>query len=230
MGWFEDTQIKQEAERRYKAIEKARNKKGLPEAIRIMNLGGKELEDAQERQRIDDQWQSTRPTSWGRKQFTGERRMLYDILTKGELVEAMVGGTFRQDTHRLHGHKGVAVATDKRVIFADHGIFGSAETMQINYAQVESISNSKGMFAAGVQVAGIGASSFRIEDIQDKQSVFPFVHCVQTHLDDKPEKPGDVSPTETASTIDELERLANLVDRGFLDRSEFDIRKRELLN
>ncbi len=230
MGWAE-AQARLAADKRFKEIEKSRSKKGLAETIQSMELTEEEREAATERQRIDDQWEAVKPNSWGRNMNSGERRMLYGILTPGESIEAMVGGTFRQDTARIHKHNGIAVATDKRVIFADHGIIGSDETMQINYSHIESITHSKGIFAAGIQVVGIGASSYRIEDVIDKSSVPPFVDCVQGHLDAKQEQrePQPSQPAEAHSIIDELERLASLVDRGFLERSEFETRKRQLL-
>ena len=106
----------------------------------------------------------------------GERKMLYDILAAGETIEGMLAGTFRQDTDRLHRHRGVVVATSKQVIFADKGVFGSSEVMMISYESIESVTHSTGMFRAGIQIKGKGASSYRIEDIGRKSGCAP-VRC-----------------------------------------------------
>ena len=88
--------------------------------------GGSLCKIAGREQEIDEQW----IVAGGKKHVhTGERKMLYDILDDGEAIEGMLGGTFRQDTDRLHRHKGVVVATSKRVIFVDKGVFGSSEVM-----------------------------------------------------------------------------------------------------
>ena len=228
MGWKEDLERAKEA-KRHKAtveqIDKSRKRVGLAETVRRMRLEGEWLELATRRQKIDDQWFAAKPSTQSNKMHSGERRMLYDILDAEERVESMVGGTFRQDTHRLHKHTGVAVATNKRVIFLDHGILGSTEVMEIGYSSIASITYSSGLMFAGVQVVGRGASSYRIEDILDKASVQPFVACVRHHLEYATSIPNPTTP----SALDELEKLANLVERGFLDRTEFDAKKKELL-
>ena len=49
-----------------------------------------------------------------------------------------------QDTNRMHKHRGVAVATSKRVIFLDKGVFGSEEVSQMLYTSVEGVTHSAG--------------------------------------------------------------------------------------
>ena len=98
-------------------------------------------------QEIDKQWIAAGGATG---EHTGERKMLYDILDAGETIEGLMGGTFRQDSDRLHRHKGVIVATSKRVIFADKGVFGSSEVMMISYNSMESVTHSTGAFRAGI--------------------------------------------------------------------------------
>ena len=160
---------------------------------------------------------------------TGERKMLYDILAAGETIEGMLAGTFRQDTDRLHRHRGVVVATSKQVIFADKGVFGSSEVMMISYESIESVTHSTGMFRAGIQIKGKGASSYRIEDIGRKAAVPPFVAKVRAHIEALANAPTP-SPTVAAPNLaDELERLAALMDRGILTEDEFAAKKKQLL-
>ena len=161
----------------------------------------------------------------------GERKMLCDILDAGETIERILRGTFRQDTDRLHRHKGVVVATSKRVIFADKGVFGSSEAMVISYESIESVTYSTGMFRAGIQIKGKGASSYRIEDIGSKEAVPMFVANVQAHIEALANAPTP-SPAAAAaapSLADELERLAALMDRGILTEDEFAAKKKQLL-
>jgi hypothetical protein len=160
---------------------------------------------------------------------TGERKMLYDILDDGEAIEGMLGGTFRQDTDRLHRHKGVVVATSKRVIFVDKGVFGSSEVMMISYGSIESVTHSTGAFRAGIQIKGKGASSYRIEDIGQKAAVLPFVAKVQAHVEALANEREPSPAVAVPSPVDEMERWAALMDRGILTEDEFAAKKKQLL-
>ena len=87
--------------------------------------------------RVTRQWLEVMPK--------GERKMLIERVDDDEDILALVGGTFGADTSRIHKHTGVAVATSKRVIFLDKGVFGSEEVMEISYRQIESITYSTGL-------------------------------------------------------------------------------------
>ncbi len=160
--------------------------------------------------------------------YPGEREMLFKLLDGNEGIESVIGGTFRQDTDRLHRHGGVAVATTKRILFLDKGLFGNSEVMAIAYPNIESITHSTGIFRAGVQVVGQGASSYRIEDIGDKEAVIEFVACVQRHLDELRVKQRD--DLGGVSTVGQLAQLAGLLEKGLVTEDEFERLKRELLS
>ena len=186
---------------------------------------------ANPQQEFDEQWVAAGGT---RHEHPGERKMLYNILDAGETIEGMLGGTFREDTDRLHRHRGVVVATSKRVIFADKGVFGSSEVMMISYEKIESVTHSTGMFRAGIQIKGNGASSYRIEDIRRKAAVPLFVakvqaHKVQAHIEALANAPTPPPAVAAPSLADELERLAALMDRGLLTEDEFAAMKKQLL-
>ena len=234
MSWSEAKAI-HATEQQFKEIEKNRERIGLTETARKMGLTGDMLEAATRRQEIDDQWFDVAPFS--KRMHIGERKMLYDILDSSESVKSLVGGTFRADTNRLHKHNGVAIATDKRVVFLDKGILGSTEVQEMPYRNVEAITYSTGMLMAGVQITGRGISSFRIEDIRQKDSVRPFVDCVRSHVDavaitdnpsmDKSQQAIDWTPA--VSVADEIEKFGQLVEKGILTPEEFAAKKQQLL-
>ena len=91
-------------------------------------------------QRIEDEWARYIPEGWGTfgdaQMFSGEREMLKETMDDDEHIHGLVGGNYRADTGRMHKHRGCAVATDKRVIFLDKGVFGSTETAEIFYRNV----------------------------------------------------------------------------------------------
>ena len=180
--------------------------------------------------RIDARWHAVRPKIWGENMHSGERKMLCEILDMDEDIESLVGGTLRADTNRLHKHNGVAVATSKRVIFLDKGVLGSTEVQEIPYRNIEGITYSTGMFMAGVQITGRGMAGYRIEDIPQKDSVKPFVDCVRAHMETVFAAPEQViKQAAPASAADEIEKLAGLLEKGFITQDEFDGKKRQLL-
>ncbi len=180
--------------------------------------------------RIDARWHAVRPKIWGENMHSGERKMLYEILDMDEDIESLVGGTFRADTNRLHKHTGVALATSKRVIFLDKGVLGSTEVQEIPYRNIEGITYSTGMLRAGVQITGRGMADYRIEDIPQKDSVKPFVDCVRAHMETVFAAPEQViKQAAPASAADEIEKLAGLLEKGFITQDEFDGKKRQLL-
>ena len=193
-----------------------------------------------EEKRIDEQWYSVMPKGWGtfggdERMHSGERKMLYDILDQGEDLTALVGGTYRaeQDTNRLHKHKGVAVATSKRIIFLDKGILGSKEVSEMPYRSIEGITHSTGMLFGGVQITGLGRAGWRIEDIKPKDSAKLFADSVRAYVEDL--HAGMAQQTIPAaesspSVADEIEKFASLLERGILTQEEFDAKKRQLLS
>ena len=176
---------------------------------------------------IDEQWGAAKPRSQSERKFSGERRMLYTLLDDDERLEIMVGGNFRKDTDRKVRHEGVAIATSKRVLFLDKGLFGSTEVMEIAYGSIESITHSTGILAAGVQVVGRGASSYRIEDVYDKGSVPQFVARVRWHLSHAEEATGQSQGAP--SVAEEIGKLADLLAKNVLTPEEFEAAKKRLL-
>ena len=197
------------------------------------------------RERIDHQWLAAIPAGWGTKahgfdrqeradkgMHSGERQMLYEILDEDEEIKALVGGTYRaeQDAVRGSRHKGVAVATDSRVIFLDKGILGSTEVSQMPFRSVEGLTHSTGMIFGGVQITGIGRAGWRIEDVKPKESARPFADAVRGLVEEyhaKMEQPREVQ--SQTSDADELEKWAKLLEASTITQDEFDLKKRQLL-
>lgn len=181
---------------------------------------------------IDQRWNDLKPSWWG-NMHSGEREMLHSLLEANETMESLLGGTYRaeQDTSRVGKHQGIAVATNKRVLFVDKGVLGSSEVSEMPYRNIEAITYSTGLMMAGVQITGRGIASFRIEDIPDKDSIRPFVDCVRGHLEaaHAPQAVAAPQPAPPLSAADEIEKLASLLERGILTQEEFDAKKKQLL-
>ena len=202
----------------------------------------------EKRERIDRQWIAATPSGWGnpkawgadrqergdRDMHSGEREMLYDVLDQDEEIKALVGGSYRaeQDTARTSKHRGVAVATDRRVIFLDKGVFGSTDVSEMPYRSIEGLTHSTGMMFGGVQVTGLGRAGWRIEDVKPKHSAKLFADAVRGlveayHAEVDQAANGKAEPQITAA--DELEKWANLHKAGTITDDEFTAKKRQLL-
>ena len=183
---------------------------------------------------IDDQWNAM---GWGSKDHQGEREMLFGILDDGERIESLIGGLFGPDLSNAGNigqnqslHSGIVVATDRRLLFVDKGVFGSKEVAEMPYPSIETLSYSEGMFFAGVKITGRGTANYQIQQVI-KGAIKPFVDCVRFHLNDKrsPSAPTQVPLGSVQSPADEIEKLANLLERGYITQEEFDAKKKELL-
>ena len=180
---------------------------------------------------IDEQWLKAAPSPWGLGMNSGERKMLYTLLDQDETLERLVGGDFGPDLGQAKPgktfHHGIGAATDRRVIFVDKGVLGSTEVAELPYASIEAITHSKGMFRGGIRITGKGALSLRIENVAH-EDVLPFVNCVREHL--QALKSGAATGDAQASEADEIEKLAALMEKGYLTKEEFEAKKKQLLN
>ena len=184
-------------------------------------------------QHIDRQWLAVAPKKWGNNRHKGERQMLYNIMDDDEEIKALVGGSYRaeQDTARKSLHRGVAVATEKRIIFLDKGVFGSTEVSEMPYRSVEGLTHSTGMVFGGVQVTGLGRAGWRIEDVDPKDSAKLFADSVRAIVEEYHARANQSAP-ETAAPVseaDELAKWAELKERGLITEDEFESKKRQIL-
>ena len=191
---------------------------------------------------VDTEWRDATP-GWKDSRNRGERQMLYDLIDDGEELDIVVGGMFGPDLQQAKlGNslrRGVIVATDRRIIMLDKGVFGSSEVAEMPYDSVSAITHSRGMFAGGLRIIGRGGTNFRIENVRPKEDAQEFADCVRSHLQagssgataTYPAKQTDTVPLmpSTGSVADELEKLAGLLERGILSQEEFDATKRNLL-
>ena len=171
-------------------------KLGLTEENMTAEQGS--IVSSNERERlIDERWRQIKPPRWSHKEHDGERRMLYDLLGADERMERLIGGFFGPDLGQAKAgdtlHRGIALATDTRVLLVDKGIF-STEVAEMPYRNIEAITYSSGAFAAGLRITGRGAMSFRIENVFEKETVKPFIDYVRSQIE-----AGFVQPSQGGS-------------------------------
>ena len=185
---------------------------------------------AQDTTAVDEQWEIFRPQAWRKGAHKGERKMLYGILDPGETMECLIGGAFGPDMEKAKFgktfHSAIGVATDRRVIFVDKGLFGSTEVREMPCTSVDAITCSTGMFLAGLRITGRGILGVRMEMIA-KSEIKTFVDCVRSHL--LPHAGYDNADPRQMDNLDQLLKLNELLQAGILTQEEFDTRKAQLL-
>ena len=182
-------------------------------------------------ERVFQQWLNRKPAHWGNGLHTGERKMLAETIGDDEDIECLIGGSFGPDLGHASWkdgvntlHSGIGVATNKRVLFLDKGLFLSKEVAELPYKSIEAITYSSGILFSEMRITGRGSLSLRIENI-NKRETKPFVDCVRRYLD-MPEK---VSVTAPISRVSELRELAELLREGIVTQAEFDAAKGRIL-
>jgi hypothetical protein len=143
-------------------------------------------------QRINDSWNRIKPDGWGDKTHRRKREALYDLLDYDELPECMIAGTFKREsgaglfsTEGLGSDKyadrldGVVVATTKRVLAVDKGMFGKETVHSINYKDIGDIFSRE---KEGIIISGPTSPTYKVVNIWDDNVIEPFISSVLGHV------------------------------------------------
>ena len=152
-----------------------------------------------------------------------EIKELPSILWEDELPERIVQGSYNNKT-------GILVATNKRLIFIDKGIF-SLKAEDFPYDKISSMQYSTGILMGGIEIYASGNKA-EIKNVA-KDQVKPFCEYVRARITKT--APHASAPqahiaTSKGNIIDQLERLSKLKDKGILTEEEFKEQKQKLLN
>jgi predicted RNA-binding Zn-ribbon protein involved in translation (DUF1610 family) len=142
------TRVPQEVIQGIPVVRSHRTRRTLTSSLRYSRRGiyqrGPSM--AQDTTAVDEQWETFRPQTWRKGAHKGERKMLYGIRDPGETMECLIGGAFGPDMEKAKFgktfHSAIGVATDRRVIFVDKGLFGSTEVREMPYTSVDAITYS----------------------------------------------------------------------------------------
>jgi hypothetical protein len=148
-----------------------------------------------------------------------EIRALPAILDSGETIKAVTSGY-------IDGSTWLAVCTDRRVIFLNCGMFYGVQQVQFPLDRIQSINHAFTLFFGSISVWD-GATAFTINMVS-KSSIAPFVKMTeemmyaQRHTQPK-------AAAQPANTADQLAKLADLKEKGYLTDQEFQAQKKKLL-
>lgn len=119
----------------------------------------------QKSDQIDAQWRAQAP-QWGRNKHKNEREMLYGILEDDETIYCLTGGWWKHDVKNATAKDGIAVATDRRILFLYGGRFGKA-ILELAHTDIESVNrHAEGSLADKVIISvPLNGPDYKIEHI-----------------------------------------------------------------
>ncbi len=133
-------------------------------------------------QRINDSWNRIKPDGWGDKTHRRKREALYDLLDHDELLECIISGIFtadQSDSEEYIHIDGVVVATTKRVLAVDKGMFGKETVHSINYKDIGDIFSRE---KEGIIISGPTSPTYKVVNIWDDNVIEPFISSVLGHV------------------------------------------------
>ena len=153
----------------------------------------------------------------------GEVKELPNILWEDEIVERLITGSLSGEAG-----KGVLVATDRRLIFVDKGMFGRLHIEDFSYDQITAVESSTGLLSGSITIYSAGSKQGF--GWVDKERCRDFADHLRNKLTPASERaPTTTTSIDMTSIADELAKLGALVEKGLLTQAEFDEQKKRLL-
>ena len=137
----------------------------------------------EKQRRIDAQWQTLQPF-WGKKDYDGERKMLYDLLEPGEDVELLhsCGFETKNVAWGSRHDRGVVVATGRRIILLNRGRL-SKNRFGLTYLEIDEITEPE---PARIRLRGsgnaTGSEPGAVFDLDLQFAAADFSRFVRGHL------------------------------------------------
>lgn len=152
-----------------------------------------------------------------------ELRYLPEALVAGEQVLAFASGMVKSTSSTW-----LLVLTDRRILMLDKGMLYGLRQVSIPLEKVNSITGHTGLMLGSITVED-GASSREISNM-NKQVVQIFVERAQKALESAQNMPRNEIRHQPSDSISQLERLANLKEKGILTEDEFVAQKAKILS
>lgn len=152
-----------------------------------------------------------------------EVKELPNIMYAGETLEYLMSGFMNSNTWLI-------VCTNKRILFLDKGLIFGCKQLEIPLDKVNSVETSKGLLLGSIKVWD-GASAMKIDNVQ-KFALQPFVTAVNNAreaLKNNNQQIKVEKNNDTNDYIKELEKLAELKEKGIITEDEFLSKKKQLL-
>lgn len=156
---------------------------------------------------------------WTKKEI----RALPEILDRGENIKAVTSGFMNNSTWLI-------VCTERRLIFLNRGMFYGLRQIQVPLDRIQAIDHEFTIFFGSITVWD-GASGFTVGMVL-KSSILPFVKTTQEYMQRLRNGLTATMPVPPRIVVDiaaQIEKLAELKERGHLTEEEFQTQKKRLL-
>jgi len=139
------------------------------------------------------------------------------VLEMGEAIERAVQG-------KINKVKGLLLATDRRLVFVNQGLI-KTQSESFRYDRISSVQYESGFMHTTISLL-IDSRTLKIEGIINAAGA-SFADYVRQRVDQRTQPAPAAAPVDVAG---QLERLADLRERGILSDEEFQAQKRKLLD
>lgn len=148
---------------------------------------------------------------------------LPSILWEDERIEKITKGLYGDGS-------GVIVATNKRIVFVDKGIFFGLRVEDFPYDKITSLQYKSGFATEEITIFCSGNRA-EIKHVHDAKNFVEYVRARITPVSESAAPKVSASPVTSADDlISKLERLAALKAQGILTEEEFLGQKAKILN
>ena len=151
---------------------------------------------------------------YGRKEI----KQLPAILWEDELIEKLIQGTYNNG-------QGILVATNKRLIFVDKGMFYGLRVEDFPCDKITSIQYKTGLIFGTITIFASGNKAEINNMVKDQTRNFG--DYVRARISGSVDHASMVKPSSD-NTIEQLERLAELKNSGILSEQEFTDQKKKI--
>ena len=169
---------------------------------------------------------------WAIKHF----QLLIDNLKPDEVIHCVFIGLHNYKSLSKHDNNYAYAMTDKRIIMAQHKMFG-ANVQSVNIENINDITLSK----TGIGGLGIGTvcidtfkETFNVGvNVSFASNIYDKAHEVWDEIRAKKDAANTVAPAAAAapakSPVEQIKEYKELLDMGIISQEEFDAKKKQLL-
>jgi len=150
-----------------------------------------------------------------------EIKYLPEIMSDDEKILYLTSGLMDNNTWLI-------TCTNKRVIFLDKGMVYGLKQVETPLERINSIQQKTGMMFGEIAIWD-GSSKMEIKQVM-KKTVKPFVAAVNQAIDTIKKSNSGGSASGGSDPAAQLEKFAELKEKGVITEEEFQAKKKELLN
>ncbi len=154
---------------------------------------------------------------------SSEIKELPNILKSDETLKGLLEGTLTKIHNRNFNGNGLAIATDKRVIFYRKSFIGTITHEEIPVTKISSVSFRKGLLLGSLMVI-TSNNEAKIENCDNKKAI-QFSEVIKDLINTTSTTN---TPIKETNTLDEIERLFELKQKGAITEDEYSKLKQKL--